>query len=312
MKNDIASKVYLSDPRRIADLINGSFFQGRKVIQWQDIEETNGQLLLVEGEDDREYGIRHHDIICKAVYGMNFVIVGLENQNDIHYAMVVRYMEYIVKEYASQVRRLRAQHRQNRDLTGAEYLSGISRYDRLHPVIILVVYYGEKKWDAAKELKDMLDWSGIPREWKYFAMDCRMNLLEVNEIQKLDCFETDIKLVFGFLQRRSDGGAVKRFVEDNRQGFSHLAEEAYDMISSLSRTRELESVKSACRTREGAMNMCKAIEDLIIEGKLEGKLEGKEEGRKEILRILHRQIEKGCSIQEIEAFLNRELEKMRK
>lgn len=154
----------------------------------------------------------------------------------------------------------------------------------------------------------MLDWSGIPREWKYFAMDCRMNLLEVNEIQKLDCFETDIKLVFGFLQRRSDGGAVKRFVEDNRQGFSHLAEEAYDMISSLSRTRELESVKSACRTREGAMNMCKAIEDLIVEGKLEGK----KEGRKEILRILHRQIERGCSIQEIEAFLNRELEKTRK
>ena len=70
------------------------------------------------------------------------------------------------------------------------------------------------------------------------------------------------------------------------------------MISSLSRTRELESVKRACRTREGAMNMCKAIEDLIVEGKLEGK----KEGRKEILRILHRQIGEGCSIQEIEAF----------
>ena len=143
-------------------------------------------------------------------------------------------------------------------------------------------------------------------------MDCRMNLLEVNEIQQLDLYETDLKLVFGFLQRRNDGKAVKRFVEDNRQGFTQLAEEAYNMISSLRRTRELESVKSVCRTGEGVLDMCKAIEELIIEGKMEGREEGKMEGNKEMIRILRRQIENGSSIQKIMDFLNRELEKIQK
>ncbi|RHO24211.1 hypothetical protein DW212_09645, partial [Eubacterium sp. AM18-10LB-B] len=40
----------------------------------------------------------------------------------------------------------------NRD----EFLSGMRKEERIHPVFTLVVYYGEKPWDGPRRLKDMM------------------------------------------------------------------------------------------------------------------------------------------------------------
>ena len=56
-------------------------------------------------------------------------------------------------------------HREQKDLTGDEFVSGFARNDKLQPFITLVLYYGTKEWDAPKCLKDMLDLSEFPQEW---------------------------------------------------------------------------------------------------------------------------------------------------
>ena len=40
--------------------------------------------------------------------------------------------------------------------TSDEFLSALKKDDRLHPVISLCIYYGEKEWDGPFNLLDML------------------------------------------------------------------------------------------------------------------------------------------------------------
>ena len=49
--------------------------------------------------------------------------------------------------------------------------------DRLHPVITLTVYYGEKQWDGPYSLKDMI--VEMSEEIAAIFSDYKMNLLEV-------------------------------------------------------------------------------------------------------------------------------------
>ena len=41
-------------------------------------------------------------------------------------------------------------------MTQEEYLSHMRREDKFLPVVSVVIYYGEKKWDGAKDLHGVL------------------------------------------------------------------------------------------------------------------------------------------------------------
>ena len=53
-----------------------------------------------------------------------------------------------------------------------------------------------------------------------------------------------------------------------------MPEDAYDFMSSMSYSGELKNLKTKYLNREGDMNMCKAIREMIEEGRQEGKQEG--------------------------------------
>lgn len=61
-KNDITLKDYLSDPRRYADLINGSIFQGRQIIDADELTDTD----TVQSKSDEQTVVeRVNDITMK-------------------------------------------------------------------------------------------------------------------------------------------------------------------------------------------------------------------------------------------------------
>ena len=41
--------------------------------------------------------------------------------------------------------------------SSAEFLSGLKKIDRLHPVISICVYYGDTEWNGPRSLTDMLE-----------------------------------------------------------------------------------------------------------------------------------------------------------
>lgn len=105
---------------------------------------------------------RIFDVSKKTSNGVHFVIWGLENQDKVHYGMPLRHMLNDALTYLKECKELTARNRKEKNLkSSGEFLSGIKKSDRLHPVISICLYYGEELWDGPLRLRDMLE---IPDE----------------------------------------------------------------------------------------------------------------------------------------------------
>ncbi|CUQ52990.1 Uncharacterised protein [Hungatella hathewayi] len=62
----------------------------------------------------------------------------------------------------------------------------------------------------------------------------------------------------------------------HRESFEQLSEDAYDVITVMSGSKELEAVKETYREKGEKINMCEAIRGMIEDGRLEGKLEAEQ------------------------------------
>ena len=116
-------------------------------------------------------------------YGVQLVLLGLESQEHIHYAMPLRVMGYdyatYKKQYNNNARQYKKQSaQQDARLDEHEFLSKMKKTDRLLPVVTIVIYYGEKVWDAATSLHGILD---IPAEMAPYVNDYRMLLVEARQ-----------------------------------------------------------------------------------------------------------------------------------
>ena len=80
-------------------------------------------------------------------------------------------------------------------------------------------------------------------------------------------FRTDLRQVFGFIQRAGDKDAEQVYTDENRTVFEALDEDAYDVISVLTGSEELAAIKETYQTKEGKVNMCEAIRGMIEDGR---------------------------------------------
>ena len=230
-KCDIILSQYFEDDCRYADLINGFVFEGRQVVDEKDIIDRNPVITGFLGKVKGCIPIqKYRDAVRKIVFGMNFIVLGLEHP----------------------------------------FLGGITKEDRFKAVVTIVLYYGSEPWQGARTLYDLLDLDSVPDKVKDLLNDYRIHILEVRRIQELDRDQTDLREVFGFIQKSGDKAAVKKFAFENAEKFQKLEEDAYDVISILTGSKELETMKEKYREKAGKINMCEAIRGLIEEGKAIG------------------------------------------
>ena len=79
------------------------------------------------------------------------MVVAIEAQSNIHYAMPVKNMVYDALQYAKQVEKAVASHKISGDHNNVgsdEYLSGFMKKDHFMPVVMLVVCFDSKPWDG--------------------------------------------------------------------------------------------------------------------------------------------------------------------
>ncbi len=88
-------------------------------------------------------------------------MLGLESQEHIHYAMPMRVMGYDYGVYKKQYDSNAQKYKTVEGMDEVEFLSGMGRTDNLTAVITVVVYYGEREWDGATTLHEMLS---IPKK----------------------------------------------------------------------------------------------------------------------------------------------------
>ncbi len=285
MKKDIAWKTFFSDDERYADLINGAGCKGEQIVHKEDLQELDTQTgdvrdSLTTGKRDgrkTERRIRNRDMLRRAAFGVNFAIIGIENQEAIDYGLPVRNLMYDSGAYGKQMAEIRKEVRtNNRGLSSAEYLYGFRKGSRLHPVITFVIYYGEEDWDGATDLHGILDFTGIPENLRGLVSNYHVNLIDVRNLEDTSVFRTDVRQVFDFIRHSKDANALRELVENDKY-YQEMPEEAYDVVSYYTGTKELVQTKEVYR--EGRkMNMCKAITDLIQGGREEGIQIGMERG----------------------------------
>ena len=268
-KNNTIIRQWLSDEGRMASLVNGCLFSGKQVFKKEHLKrEDSVQGVILKTRDGKETAIeRYRDIMMTSDDGIRIVILACENQDEIHYGMPVRGMLYDAVSYTEQIRLLQKVHKEEKSLkTSAEFLSGLKKEDMLCPVITIIFYYGEEKWDGKKDLHSLL---GLEREeyqvLKEYVPNYKLNFIDPAEIQDLSKFEESLQMVFGMLKYRKDLTGLKNYMEQHYKYFSNTDEETYRaarmMLGADSYWKEIRSEKE-----DGRMNMCKALEDLRQEG----------------------------------------------
>lgn len=108
---DISDKKFFSDDERYADLINGLICQGRPVVRKEDLQDLDTQTgiwsdpAIHKSKNRRRVKLR--DLVKKASFGVNFLVIGIENQQTIDYSLPLRCMTYEAGEYERQAAMIR-------------------------------------------------------------------------------------------------------------------------------------------------------------------------------------------------------------
>jgi hypothetical protein len=273
-EKDGKSKEFLRTNERFADAFNYYMYNGEQVIKPENLEERDtAELLTVYGIDaaDNKTQQKWRDLlkyaIIKKTYGCYYVLLGIENQSDIHYAMVVKNMIYDALNYGSQVTEASRRHRKNKDFeTDAEFLSGFTKEDKLTPVITLTIYWGADRWNAPRSLYDMFRESDRMAFEKYIP-NYWLNLIVPNEITNFANFSTELGEVLEVIKASDDEKEMDRVINGNPK-FSEIGNDVISVLNTFT------GLNLALNKEGEKTDMCKAWEDHKKSGIHEGEIKG--------------------------------------
>ncbi len=282
MKKDGSWKDFFEDPARFADAINGFGCNGEQVVKEEDIQEVDTQIhrlkipKFVNSMTHRRVvqSAKSRDMLRKVALGVNYLIIGMEPQEEIDYSLPLRNMLYDVAEYEKQAAKIRKKVRkEHQGLTPGEYMYGFKADSKLLPVVTFVLYPGEKGWTGPTCLYDMLEFTDIPANLRNLIPNYKINIISIRDIKDTSIFQTDLRYVLEFLRNAKDKVKLKKLVE-NEPYYQSMEEGAYDVVANYANVKKLVEIKDEYKDMEGRMNMCTAIREMLEDSKSEGRMEG--------------------------------------
>ena len=270
---DNVSKKYLQDKDRFADLFNFYLYDGQQIIQPAQLREMDTTAItLPYGQDGRVSSVQKQRDIIKVVSAMtdghcDYLLLAIEVQSELHYAMPPKNMLYDAMQYADQVSQTAKTHRKNQDeASSGEFLSGFYKTDKLLPVITLTVYLDAAEWDAPRSLHEMLlveDERLLP-----FIPDYKLNLITPADIADTDFtkFHTELSPVLKYLKYSRSKDKLNEIVHTDPI-YRCLDRESAEVINIVTGSNlSIEQGKES-------IDMCQAIEEMRAEERAKGILE---------------------------------------
>ena len=306
-QKDAVTKAYMQDKETFADAFNFFIYGGEQVIKPEQLKPLDTtSIALPYGEDDKPVAVQKYRDVLKLVTAMEddnaaYLLLGIENQSQIHYAMPVRNMLYDALQHMKQVEDAAKSHRQHGRSaeTNAEFLSGFYKADRLLPVITLTIYFGADEWDAPKSLSDMFSVKN-DKLMKYIS-DYKLNLIAPAEIRddEFSKFHTELSLALKYVKYSKDKDKLNQIIHEDK-GYTNVSRKTVNMLQIVTNSdlkyNEKEERVNMCEALEGIKNDAKAegfnigktegINEGFAMGKTEGINEGKEKGRLEERSII--------------------------
>jgi hypothetical protein len=229
---DTVTKEYMSQNDHFADLFNYVLFDGEKKIQPSTLRELDpNELGMFLENGAKEDAQKYRDILKRCVMREDgqttYLICGVENQSEIHYAMVVKNLLYDALNYGKQVQRIAASHREKKDARGAEFLSGFKKTDRLKPVITLTLYWGADPWDGPRSLYEMF--SNTNEKILPYISDYHLNLVVPRDIEDFKKFHTELGLALQFIAVSKDPDRIRELSGDS--DFESVSNETVNLLN---------------------------------------------------------------------------------
>ncbi len=299
-KSDAIGKELMRNNMYFADAFNAGLFGGEALINPKDLDDVEpAEIELKDSEmGSDEFWAKYRDVLKKALIktdGKNyFVLLGVENQTEIHTAMPLRSLLYDTLRYTKQAEEVAAEYRKQRKegnptkMTKAEFLSGWRYTDRLEPVITLVIYYGTDEWDGARSLHEMFS-EEIDEKILECVPDYKINLIEPNKIEDFDKFQTDFGKLLEAIHYKDDETELTKIFT----GMTAIDKMIVDAISYY--------VDERCRTvaepvEGGKMRMSSKAFDMAEErGKTKGMMEKAVETVRNLVRDFDFSVEQACN-----------------
>ena len=169
---DKMMKEFLENNAYFVDFFNAYFFDGQKVLKPENCEELDSEMN--DANMDLE---KHVDVIRKYNDGNLYSAFIIENQSYVDASMVVRAAVY---EYVAYERMLK-KSKKNKSK------------EKLPMVHILVFYTGERPWNAASKLSELVE---VDERFKSYFHDYKMNLIEITGNTSYNFNEEDVYNLF--------------------------------------------------------------------------------------------------------------------
>ena len=283
MFRDSITKIFMSKDNVFADAFNYLIYDGADVIKPEDLVAQDPTETIVISKAGKVFTDQKYRDVLKLCTirrspSATLVLLGIEGQSDVNYAMPVRDYLYDALNYYSQVEKMRKNHRERKDITGREFVSGFAKTDTLTPVITLCICFNKDEWDGPKSLYEMfgeLD----PKIAKYVD-DYKLNLITPDGVSDFGKFSSELGIVLEFIRNSEDKEGMRNMISARQKDLSDIDITAVEMINEFTKANI-----STENEKGGKINMCQALKELMADERAEGievgRAQGKTEGRAE-------------------------------
>lgn len=264
VKDTVTAK-YMRQNEIFADAFNYFIYGGEQVINPNSLEELDTREIDVPygGEKGAKQPVQKTRDVIKSVIAMMdkrtaYLLLAIENQSNIHYAMPVKNMVYDALQYAKQVEEAIASHKSSGDYRGVgsdEYLSGFMKEDKLLPVVTLVIYFDSKEWNGPLSIHEMF----AEQDARVLALvpDYKINLIAPSAIEDSEFkkFQSTLKEVLSFIKYSGNADKLEEIIDSDEE-FRHLGRKEVDVLNACV------NANLTMHKGEEVIDVCQAIQTI--------------------------------------------------
>ena len=284
---DKTMKEFLENNAYFVDFFNAYFFDGERVLKHENCMELDSEMN--DSNMDLE---KHVDVIRKYNDGNLYSAFIIENQSYVDASMVVRAAAYEYVAYDRMLKKNKAK-------------------EKLPMVHILVFYTGEKPWNAANKLSQLVE---VDERFESYFHDYQMNLIEITGNTSYNFNEEDVHNLFYICRSIYD----QSIYEGKSNNFGLVKSSVLKVVKTLTDVEwlDLEELEE-----KEEIEMCEAekkwLEVKSKEWEAEGIRKGIEQGleqgsEKKELEMYQKMMDKGFGIKAIASIFSVSEESVKK
>ena len=284
---DKTMKEFLENNAYFVDFFNAYFFDGERVLKPENCMELDSEMN--DSNMDLE---KHVDVIRKYNDGNLYSAFIIENQSYVDASMVVRAAAYEYVAYDRMLKKNKAK-------------------EKLPMVHILVFYTGEKPWNAANKLSQLVE---VDERFESYFHDYQMNLIEITGNTSYNFNEEDVYNLFYICRSIYD----QSIYEGKSNSFGLVKSSVLKVVKTLTDVEwlDLEELEE-----KEEIEMCEAekkwLEVKSKEWEAEGIRKGIEQGleqgsEKKELEMYQKMMDKGFGIKAIASIFSVSEESVKK